>query len=1107
MMTKKAYPLKCLKGKVAALPTFGCPRPACPRMEDCGDGWNSAPRFLTGHPRLDEEPYVMLVEYRYTPMRLLSSAREGSMPIAPTTLQAIETICSRLSERTATLFLGAGINAGVENAAGERFPLGQGLSDRIARDLLNTPDMASSLEEVAEMARFRLGDRELNRYLYESFSRFKPGVAHLALVQLPWDVIYSTNYDILVEKAAIAPSVVSAGVIQPIFSVHTDLTPFSEADILYYKLHGSIDYANTNEGRLILTKDDYRHYELHRKPLFRRLERDLLSRTFVFVGYSLRDSNFRAILEDCRNGLGTRTLPLSFAIKPHFSEVEEVFWREKYNIQLIAADADQFLIELKETWIAQNRSTVPATSRRSQEYLQVDPATRFQKVAESFYRIRPDDCTGSNTAKLFFRGAEPSWADIRDKVPPRREAYWTLLETIFPELADPHLPASIYLVTGAAGTGKTTLVRSIAYDLANEFDLPVLGHIPGTPLDVRFLSPLVDDRHPQRIIVVVRHVAEYVEALERFIDEAKEKSLPLTVIAEERKNQWNMASAMLRTRLAPGEFELGRLTQEEIESILDALAAHDSLGKLTGSAHDYQVEHFTALAHKELLVALRELTSEGSFDDIVRDEFDKVPSETAKQAYVYVAALGQIDLALRYETLINLLSLRYDQLGTEIFQPTEGVLISGEETGSSRHNAGFRLRSRHPVIASIIFDRVATDDEAKFQILNSILTHLDPGYIEDRRLLGDITRRKELVNTVASHDKRRAIYERLETILPNDPYVFQHRSILERELNNPELAVRYARQAVQMNKSNPAFLNTLGLALELEARVADDEPLRRQALISEALKLFADGIRRDRMDPYGHIGKLYILRQSISREKDSRRRALLQADALSLLEEAYEATGESPVIARQLALQREQLGTPDEAIAVLRAALERDPASTRLRDLWVQFEIEQHRYADALAIALEGTKYDPTSWRLQRHIARLKRELGDPIAAVKGHYEAAIRHHKGDVGLMVELGAYLFINGLYSEANGIFSQARNLPVIASERNKQRERWKDSTGNEIIFSGKVKSIRGAMAIAIAIPGNFEASFFRTHTKLSDLRMGDPIRFSVRFNAYGPVARIV
>jgi len=51
-----------------------------------------------------------------------------------TMLEAIEMVCNRLSERSATLFLGAGINANVRNDNGEKFPLGQGLSNWLARD-------------------------------------------------------------------------------------------------------------------------------------------------------------------------------------------------------------------------------------------------------------------------------------------------------------------------------------------------------------------------------------------------------------------------------------------------------------------------------------------------------------------------------------------------------------------------------------------------------------------------------------------------------------------------------------------------------------------------------------------------------------------------------------------------------------------------------------------------------------------------------------------------------------------------------------------------------------------------------------------------------------
>src|SRR5262249_46315414 len=151
------------------------------------------------------------------------------------------------------------------------------------------------------------------------------------------------------------------------------------------------------------TKSDYRFYEEFKLPLFRRLRTDLLSRNFVFVGYSLADPNFRAILEDCRQELGIQHFPLSYAIQHDFSSVQEEFWRDKYNIQLVKADAAEFLVMLKDTWFAENCQVVPLEARKAVEYLDFDDqSTRFQKVGDSFYLVRPNDCTGAANPNRFY---------------------------------------------------------------------------------------------------------------------------------------------------------------------------------------------------------------------------------------------------------------------------------------------------------------------------------------------------------------------------------------------------------------------------------------------------------------------------------------------------------------------------------------------------------------------------------------------------------------------------------------------------------------------------------------------------------------------------------
>src|SRR5205823_6371876 len=133
---------------------------------------------------------------------------------------------------------------------------------------------------------------------------------------------------------------------------------------------------------------------------------------------------------------------------------EASFWRDKHNIQLLAADASEFSLLVRDSWVAESRSVVPFERRAATKYIGMDPATQFPKVGESFYRVVPTNVSGQGTPALFFRGAELSWIDARDGIAPPRDDYWTLLDSLFPDLVEPQSPPTIYLVTGHAGTGK-----------------------------------------------------------------------------------------------------------------------------------------------------------------------------------------------------------------------------------------------------------------------------------------------------------------------------------------------------------------------------------------------------------------------------------------------------------------------------------------------------------------------------------------------------------------------------------------------------------------------------------------------------------------------------
>ncbi len=1016
----------------------------------------------------------------------------------------IEHICDQLAERNVSLFLGAGINADLINTDNESFPLGNELSHAICRDLLHDPSLSFSLDEAAEQARYRLGEQQFNNYIFGLFSSFTPGAVHSIISHLPWDAIFTTNYDTLIEEAYRNNMPISR--IRPILSVNDDVSSLTDTDIPYYKLHGSVDRCNTPDGRLIITKADYRSYLKLRSKLFSRLKKDLTSRTFIFAGYSFADNNFREIFDACLEEIGTALLPRSFAIKPNVKQIEVEYWYEKYNLVLIDSTALDFLEALHSSFSSYEKTDV--NDRKSTTKYQIDITASFPIHYSSYYMISPKNINGKSEPKLFYSGNSASWADIRDNVIHFRDCFWDLAETIFEEITNPVLPASIYLVHGHAGTGKSTLVNQLAFFCSKDLDSPVFIHIPGTPIDEKHLLDIVKSNPSKRIIVIVNDASFYISSIDAIKKSIDLSGIPITFLLEERTNQWNISySAGCRFHI-DGEFELESLSDSEIKGILVKLEQYDSLGMLEPISFDERVAHFKKLADRQLLVALKELTTGNRFDEIVIDEYNKLLSPKSKRAYLLASAIGQVDLYLRYETLMRIINCDWDELVDSIFKETEGILVSSEATGHSRHNFGYKLRVRHPLIAQIIFANSAVSDQEKYDILNAIVSNLDPGYAEDKRLLETIVRRKELVRVFSNIDYARSFYNRLSEILPDNAYVLQHRSILERELLNADAALKFAREAIGLCPANIAIRNTLGLALEFASREEND-PTKRSLFLNEAKRIFLDAIKKEPRDAFGYLGLHYVNLNEINTLTDDEERNKKQYEALGLLEEAKDVTANPSIVESEYAKLSQKLSGSEFAIKSLLRAIDKEPRNYRLRDVAAQFLIAAGDYSLAFRIAQEGLKHAPAEWKLFRHLARCHQEIENNSAVTTQYFESAIRNNRKNYKLYVEYASFLFKNGEYTDAKSMFYESNRIAENTFEKKRVIMFWLDKgpSMSKRSFKGEVESIQGASITIRAIPEGFLSRTWKSDGINNLLKIGDHVGYNVYFNTYGANAKIM
>jgi hypothetical protein len=106
----------------------------------------------------------------------------------------------QIKAKNVVLFLGAGASFGAVHPNGKKIPNGQELSDLIAEKFLGDHYKGKNLSLVAELAISESSLFELQNFVYEVISPFRPSEYHLKIAQFPWNAIFTTNYDFIIEE-------------------------------------------------------------------------------------------------------------------------------------------------------------------------------------------------------------------------------------------------------------------------------------------------------------------------------------------------------------------------------------------------------------------------------------------------------------------------------------------------------------------------------------------------------------------------------------------------------------------------------------------------------------------------------------------------------------------------------------------------------------------------------------------------------------------------------------------------------------------------------------------------------------------------------------------
>ncbi len=259
-----------------------------------------------------------------------------------------EFLLQEMSDGNAVLFCGAGVSQG-------RYPTWDQLLAELATEAgLPAPADADPLDLPQWYVEAR-GRAALERHLVRIFDApAAPTPLQRILARFPWEVVFTTNYDRLLERA-----LADQGREVDVVVEDTQVGRVAERSrTTLVKMHGCVSRPHS----LVVTREDYDAYDLRHPATITYLQSLLSTRTFLFVGFSLRDPNFRNIYRIVQQVLGSfRRYAYAILLERSVNPYVLQYWRRQRLLVLPLDDPAQvreFMAEAQETagrWAARQR--------------------------------------------------------------------------------------------------------------------------------------------------------------------------------------------------------------------------------------------------------------------------------------------------------------------------------------------------------------------------------------------------------------------------------------------------------------------------------------------------------------------------------------------------------------------------------------------------------------------------------------------------------------------------------------------------------------------------------------------------------------------------------
>jgi len=708
----------------------------------------------------------------------------------------LQTIATGLLGGEYSLLLGAGASAGSPGGNGKPLPTAPGLTDALIADFkIDTGGESISLSRAYDSVA-RRNEQSLHNYLQDWFSNCRPTWQGL-IADFKWHRIWTLNIDDVVENA--------------FNGRRKEIASFGWRDLFYDRsrspgdqiihLHGMASRLNqesTVEPSLIFSISEYTRTVSDSRSWHQVFFDEFGALPFVIIGARLIEEFDLAEALSVGSSSETTSSYPSVVVLPHVTTLQEDELSSR-GLRVIEREGEDFLRALLPVFsdAQKARNQVYGTSITGE-------SARFLQQFVDLRTYQPRTVADHTD---FYAGYEPTWQDIVQNSDAQFDATEMASQVIVDTVRQEEAEQSIYVLEGRQGTGKSTVLLRIANNLISQGARPFLFR-NDEYLDTD--AALAWLKHMPESVLLFDDIPDFATNVNELASSCRNLGIRLLVIGGVRSSRLRRVNDLISPDILQPEHILhfGRLTDFDIDELIDKLHSRGRLGRITRLNRQKQRDYFIHTANRSLFDGMAGIEGGQGFNMRLRTGYNAIADDRVKKLYAAACLAYDSDVPLPIGIGARITGLKVGEIAT----------LVGEQFSDFLSLTDRGLRPPHRITASMVVRNVLSEQErftTSVGLAKALGPHIDAHALtamtRPYRLLRRLMLQDVVVRLVGPGYARDWYAQLIEDYEWNGRY-WEQRALLESRLGSHTTARSYAERSLSIHP-HPFAYNTLGTIL------------------------------------------------------------------------------------------------------------------------------------------------------------------------------------------------------------------------------------------------------------------------------------------------------